>query len=185
MSEKKIPMRIIGVIAIIVLLVLPTIKPNRDVFAEDDYVSNSHVLSNKGEQPPKQQVEKVELTHDELVKITDEFIRLLVQQSDSNNKVINYQSKEMLVEAFKSIATKEVAKPYIDYYFEEKDSGLYIVPTETPPWFEKDQKYEMIDIGNNKVKISQSNQNELYGEYKIELELTYSNKWRLTSISHG
>ncbi|WP_186576445.1 hypothetical protein [Aquibacillus kalidii] len=124
-----------------------------------------------------------ELSHDVIVSITDKFMDTLVQEVDDHYKVLLFHTKSELIEAFSSIASKEVASKYIDIYYQEKENGLYIIATETPPWFEKNRIYEKIKLGDNRVKVTQSNQNEIFGEYNIDLEFTYSNEWKLTNIT--
>ncbi len=70
----------------------------------------------------------------------------------------------------KKITTKEVALPYVEYYYQEKQDGLYIVPTETPPWFQKENNYERTRLDGNIVEISQQNQTDLYGNYMINIQ---------------
>lgn len=51
-----------------------------------------------------------------------------------------------------------------------KARWLYIVPTETPPWFQKENNYERTRLDGNIVEISQQNQTDLYGNYMINIQ---------------
>lgn len=130
-------------------------------------------------------IKKPNLEHNELLDITNTFMEMLVQDVDQQYKVDGMDTKEALIDKFKNIATAEVAEEYVSYYYEEKEDGLYIIPTETPPWLTESEPYQKENIGKNKMKITQQNQSDLYGDYTIEIELTYKKKWIITNIYHG
>ncbi|SFM48360.1 hypothetical protein SAMN04487943_12146 [Gracilibacillus orientalis] len=132
----------------------------------------------------KREAETNDITHEEIVKLTDTFMDLLVQEIDDHYKVVRFDTKEELINAFEPYIVKEAVQPYIDYYYKEKEDGLYIVPTETPPWFEKDEDYEKKSEGN-KVTITQSNESALYGMYTIEIVFKkMDGTWKIANISH-
>src|SRR5699024_3713368 len=105
----------------------------------------------------KAQTQDHTLSHEQIITLTDQFMETLVQQTKDNNKVVNYHTKEELLAAFDKISTKEVALTYVDFYYHEDVDGLYIIPTETPPWFNKENDYDMVQLDNNKVKVEQEN----------------------------
>ncbi|WP_068672740.1 hypothetical protein [Oceanobacillus sp. Castelsardo] len=125
-----------------------------------------------------------QLTHEDIVFITNEFMNILVQPTNVKEKVIGVNTKEELLKEFERITTREVAMPYVDFYYEEEDDGLYIVPTETPPWFIAENEYRMEQLNEKKVILTQKNQVDLYGDYMIEIELTYDGDWKISSITH-
>ncbi|WP_079710964.1 hypothetical protein [Paraliobacillus ryukyuensis] len=174
---------LIGLLAIIPLL----------LFANSGMTSNNqstkqlstNVAANKNEDV---QATKTELTlsHEKIVEKTSAFMDILVQETDQQYKVKGMSTKQALIKAFNDVASSEVAKKYVDVYYNEKDDGLYIVPTELPPWFVADQDYQKEKISNNKYRIQQSNQSDLYGNYEIELELSYvQQKWKITSVNYN
>ncbi|WP_052345709.1 hypothetical protein [Paucisalibacillus sp. EB02] len=125
------------------------------------------------------------ITHVEIVDITDKFMDMLVQDTDSNDNVKKYNNKASLMKDFENIAAEEVVKPYIDYYYKEENDGLYIIPTETPPWFDKQNEYDVVQLNQNKILVKQNNQSELFGEYGINIEMTFANQeWKVTKITH-
>ncbi|SHG48822.1 hypothetical protein [Ornithinibacillus halophilus] len=124
-------------------------------------------------------------SHDTIVELTTQFMNLIVQDLYEDYQVVHYDSKDELLEEFEKIASKEVAKPFVDFYFKEKNGNLYIVPTETPAWFVKDKDYDMKQIEDGQVKINQFNESEFFGDYTIELTFTYTNKgWKITNITY-
>ncbi|GAA5417726.1 hypothetical protein Pryu01_02801 [Paraliobacillus ryukyuensis] len=182
---------LIGLLAIIPLL----------LFAYSGMTSNNqstkqlstNVAANKNEDvhikdQEDVQATKTELTlsHEKIVEKTSAFMDILVQETDQQYKVKGMSTKQALIKAFNDVASSEVAKKYVDVYYNEKDDGLYIVPTELPPWFVADQDYQKEKISDNKYRIQQSNQSDLYGNYEIELELSYvQQKWKITSVNYN
>jgi hypothetical protein len=132
----------------------------------------------------KQDSELKTLDHDQIVRLTDQFMDLILQDIDEEYQVKNYQTKEELLDAFEEIAAREAAKPYVDFYFHENGDSMYILPTESPSWFVEENEYDMIQIADNKVKLVQDNYMELYGPYTIEIEFTHENDWKITEIKH-
>jgi hypothetical protein len=125
------------------------------------------------------------ITQEEIVRLTNEFMDILVQETDENYQVKAYLNKASLLEAFNTVTRKEVAKSYVDHYFYEENGALYIIPTETPPWFDKQNEYDVIQLEKNKVLVQQENQSELYGEYGIDIVFTYADQeWKITNITH-
>src|SRR5699024_12685811 len=96
-------------------------------------------------------------TYEHIITITAQCIETLVQKTE-DNKVINFDTKEKVLHAFDDIATKKVASTYVDYYYYEEADGLYMIPTETPPWFNKENDYNVIQLGNNRVKVEKDNE---------------------------
>ncbi|RCW66913.1 hypothetical protein [Saliterribacillus persicus] len=128
--------------------------------------------------------EKTELTHEEIVSLTDQFMDHLVQDTNESYKVTQYKTKDELIQSFSDIATQNAVQPYIDFYYEEKEDGLYIIPTSTPPWFINDQEYEIIEVDEETKKVVQSNQSEMYGDYQISIEFIYEDGWKISKVLH-
>lgn len=155
----------------------PEVQTSSEVeYSNND--ENSKIVSIKKESPKKQ------LSHDRIVTLTNQFMKILVQDIDSNNKVVNYNTKKELLEEFGKVTTKNVAAEYVDYYYQNKSNGLYIIPTETPPWFNEKNDYDMIQTGDNVIKVMQENKSDLYGPYTVEIEFTYNDKWKITDINY-
>jgi|SRR5690625_4422022 len=126
------------------------------------------------------------ISHEQISTLTNKFMDMIVQDIEEDYKVVHYTSKEGLLDDFQKVATREAAAEYVEFYFEERENGLYIIPTETPPWFVPDNSYDVIQLGNNQVMIKQVNQSPLYGKYSIQFDFTYSEEgWRITQIKHN
>ncbi|GAB3047437.1 hypothetical protein [Virgibacillus ainsalahensis] len=124
-----------------------------------------------------------EITHDKIISLTDQFMEILLQDIDENYKVENYDTMDELLNAFDQVAARETAEPYVHFYYTEESDGLYILPTETPPWFTKDNPYNVIQLDNNKAKVVQDNHSVFYDNYTIEIEFTFDTQWKITNIN--
>ncbi|MBM7541409.1 hypothetical protein [Amphibacillus cookii] len=125
-----------------------------------------------------------ELTKEMIKEKTEAFIDQLVQETNENYRVVNFSTKAALIEQFDGIATQEVVAPYIEFYYDERDDGLYIVPTELPPWFILEEPYQKEVLDDGLIKIIQENSLEMYGDYRIEIVFAYEKGWRIIDINH-
>lgn len=128
-----------------------------------------------------------QMTHEQIVELTDQFMKILVQDVDKQYRVLRYDSKAELRNAFDELVMGKgltIVRDYINYYYEEKSDELYIIPTETPPWFNKNNTYDVIQLDRDQLKIVQENQSDLYGQYTIEMEFTFHQTWKITDINH-
>lgn len=141
-------------------------------------------VEKEGIQPSLEEKEAKELTHEQVISLTDRFMEELVQNTDESYKVVNYQTKKAFIEDFTQLTSQEVAEEYINTYYVQEEDGLYVIPTSTPPWFVKEQAYEMERVAEDTFIITQHNRSELHGEYTLELKLTYQDKWKITDTVH-
>lgn len=124
------------------------------------------------------------ITDEEIRSLTNQFMNILVQEADTDYKVANYWTTEELLQAFSGVASRDIAELYVDFYYEQKEDGLYILPTELPPWFIQDNPYKTEQKDAGKVKVSQTNETAMYGEYQIALEFTIKDSsWEITNIN--
>lgn len=130
-------------------------------------------------------LENQTITHEEITALTDKFMKRLVQEVDHDYKVVHFDTKEALEVSFSDISKREVAAEYIDFYYEETVDGLYILPTETPPWFIEKNDYDVIQLDEDRVEVVQENETDLYGRYKITYEFSFDNNdgWKITKIN--
>lgn len=176
---KSLKWLTLGIIGIFTLFSI--IADQQFVFANEHQSGNSTKLS-KEHSTEKDLIP--ELSHEEITGLTDRFMDTLVQETNENYKVIPFDTKAELLNEFEKITTKEMAQPFVDYYYTEKPGGLYILPTETPPWFIEENDYDMIKVNDSTVKVIQDNYTELDGNYTLELEFTYKTDWKITNIRY-
>ncbi|MFP7255202.1 hypothetical protein SFC02_12940 [Terribacillus goriensis] len=129
-------------------------------------------------------VEKAELNKEQIVQLTDAFMDKVTQDIDTNYKVLNYSTKEDLLKSFDEVATRDVSGPIVDFYFTEEADGLYILPTETPAWFNPDNSYKVETDSDKYVTITQSNTDDLHGNYTIEIKFLYDGGWKIAAVKY-
>ncbi|MDN4072510.1 hypothetical protein [Fictibacillus terranigra] len=118
------------------------------------------------------------------LKLSQEFIQKLTPQVDEQYRVKEYSSKEELIRNLSSIASKKIASDYVNGMFEERSGKLYIIPTDLPPWVEKDKPYELKKLSGTSYHLIQKNKSDLYGEYSITLGFEKVNShWVITFAS--
>ena len=123
-----------------------------------------------------------------LFEKTDAFIDNLMLPVDDSYRVENVQSIDELFARYHGVATPSVVKPYLDFYFTEEPTGVYLLPTELPPWFEKAYPYQLEAIDQHKISVTQENRHiELYGSYQIKLvfEWIEGQGWIIVAIDHS
>lgn len=108
-------------------------------------------------------------------QLSTDLIDRIVQETDANYKVKQFQSIEEIEQHLQKIASKELSSQIADVYFEEREGGLYLVPTELFPWVDTDKPYELDQISEFEYKLTQSNQSDLYGAYTIDIDFIYEN----------
>ncbi|UFT98171.1 hypothetical protein KO561_13280 [Radiobacillus kanasensis] len=186
----KEPLKHMGMILLALLIpffIIVNVDGKYSVSADQESTIK-HSASKTGLSPltwsnQKDNADSVSWNEKELERITDVFMDKLVQEVDEHNKAVNVQTKKELIAEFSSIATEKVAKKYVDVYYIEKEDGLYVIPTETPPWFDKTNTYKE-SKKEDTVIIQQTNQSDLYGSYQVEFEFRYDNGWKLTNTKH-
>ncbi|WP_026676666.1 hypothetical protein [Fictibacillus gelatini] len=113
-----------------------------------------------------------------------EFIKKLNPKSNSHYKVLGVSSKKELINQLQKVASRSVAKKYVDLLFEEKNDGLYVIPTDLPPWFNPEENYHLKKTSNTSYHLIQHNSNELDGIYTIKMDFLWNNgRWIISSVS--
>ncbi|NIK12135.1 hypothetical protein [Alkalibacillus almallahensis] len=115
--------------------------------------------------------ENPQLSEGEVVQVTKSFMDQLLQDTNSQYEVKNYDSMKAYKDSFSDIAEPKVVNKFVDRYYEERDGNLYIIPTETPAWFQVGEDFEQETTEDGNILITQTNQTELDGEYTIKFEL--------------
>ncbi|QXE00759.1 hypothetical protein [Terribacillus sp. DMT04] len=166
-------------LAVIITLLVPI------TFALSYHSENIFAVTTESSQAAEDQTtEKQELTQAQINKLTAAFMDKITQDIDANYKVINYDTKEELLKSFDEVAARTVSKPMVDFYFTEKADGLYIVPTETPAWYNPDNSYKVKTESDKYVTITQSNADELHGNYTIEIKFLYDGGWKIAEVKY-
>jgi hypothetical protein len=122
-------------------------------------------------------------TERDIVRLTDRYIALIKQEIDAEYRLVNVLTMAELYAAFDDIATRQVSEAHVSYYFTETEDGVYLRPTELPPWFEKDMPYTLTQVSDEEVMVEQTVEDlELYGPYQIRFWFSYTDQWRISQV---
>jgi hypothetical protein len=121
----------------------------------------------------------------QIISIPEKVMQHLIQPTDEKYEVVNFDTKDQLIKSFQGLTSMQLAKKLVDAYFFEENGKLFIIPTETPPWFHRDHPYSIAKV-NDQVIIEQTNTTDLYGTYTIILEFCYTNGygWILNDVKY-
>lgn len=111
-------------------------------------------------------------------QLRNEFLQRLYPEIDDNFKVQKFNSKKALADDLSNVMSESLAQNYADRYFEEKNNGLYILKKRGPVTLLPNNELTIQKVDENKVRISQTNENQRLGSYK--LTVTYvkrESKW--------
>ncbi len=108
-------------------------------------------------------------------KLSSELINRIVQDTDDQYKVKDFSTEEDIEQHLREVTSSDLAANITDVYYEERDGGLYLVPTELFPWVNTDQPYELKQMNDFEYQLIQSNESDLYGSYTIEINFLYEN----------
>lgn len=118
----------------------------------------------------------------DFIKLTDTFMNEMIQPTDENNKVNQFDTKEELMNHLSQYASEDLSRYYVEGLYEEKKDGLYIIPTELPPWVMKGEPSELVKLDDGNYQLNQENQSDLYGNYSIQVSITMENDdWKIQS----
>ncbi|WP_408007316.1 hypothetical protein ACJROX_21855 [Pseudalkalibacillus sp. A8] len=119
----------------------------------------------------------------DFVQIADTFMQEVVQPTDENYKVEDFDTKKGLIEYLNQYVSEKVAKYYVDGLYQEEQDGLYIIPTELPPWIVKGEPSTMNKIDEGHYQLEQKNSSDLYGDYVIKLNFKKTgDDWIIESV---
>ncbi|MFD2639696.1 hypothetical protein [Piscibacillus salipiscarius] len=115
--------------------------------------------------------EQQELTNKQVKQVLNQFMNHLIQETNDQYQVVNYQSLEEYKSSFKGMANSKVVDFYVDEIYYEKGQALYLKGMDLPPWFEEEQEFSKESLDHNTYRITQTNQSDLYGNYRIIVDL--------------
>ncbi len=128
-----------------------------------------HSLENKAE------AKSFSVDKPNVEKLTSELINRIVQDTDDQNMVKEFTTKKDMEQHLQEVASSDLVSTITDVYFEEREGGLYLVPTELFPWVNTDQPYELKQMNDFEYQLIQSNESDLNGSYTIEINFLYEN----------
>jgi hypothetical protein len=140
-------------------------------------------LEETAEPPAEEQPAIEELTEEAAIDLLvkyEEKTRSVNSYRD-NLKYNNLHTKEDYYQLFLDLMTRETAVNLYEPRLEEKDDGLYAVPTEFPVFYSEEYPYTFSKVNENQYIVSQIFTNDLYAG--MTATFTYiDKKWLITEL---
>lgn len=123
--------------------------------------------------------ETSELSKEEALELENEYIdRVFPKTGDDSQKLVEYDTKEELIDYISEIANPHMAKQIVDNYYNKKEDGLYIIAKDAPTKIYPEKPYELDKIDDEKYNLVQSAEDNLRGKYKFTVEIVRKeDKW--------
>lgn len=117
-----------------------------------------------------------------LIQYKDTFMNI-VEKTDENGKVTDYDSKEELISHFTTIMSMDLAEWFAETYFREENDQLFLKAMDAPTWFVNDKPYTLEKINEQEYNVIQERNNELLGHVNMIYKLSYQGKkWIVSDI---
>lgn len=141
--------------------------------------NNSHSLNNSRKENNDSNKDK--FTESEALAIYKDFSnRIYITYDTDSDRVSNYNTKAELVDHISEIADKSLAKGYVDYYYSERDGGLYMDAQEKTEEIDFNIPYEFNQINDSNYELVQEADNDFDepGRYRLTVSFSYkNNRW--------
>lgn len=125
------------------------------------------VIIKKSEVPNKQELENT------VIALARKFILPIYSVVyDENNQVLNYRSFDELKYYYSQIADEAVYMVLLNTFFEERNGVLYLIPQETPLWFDETKAFELKIEKTGDMKLIQQTQSDLDGNVTLIIYFT-------------
>ncbi|WP_181350364.1 hypothetical protein [Thalassobacillus sp. CUG 92003] len=113
-------------------------------------------------------------------ELEQKFENWVIQETDSNLQVKNFDSKAGLKNKLAEIMTDSLANYYVENYYYEEDGNLYIEEKDGPLMVQTDQDYELEAKSDNHYMLTQSGSNQLRDDYTLTVEYKYEDgQWMM------
>lgn len=128
--------------------------------------------------PNEEEKQGAEVTIPPIEELTSKYkYRLFPDRT--NLKVNSFDTKEQLINYLTKIADRKLAEKYVDIFYLEQETGLFIVPKDLPIFFNKNLPYR-IQIDNTEQYIISQDRD---GKYTLSIEFRKeNNEWIINDI---
>lgn len=140
--------------------------------------NHNQTQNNQDKQLPK-------VTEPDFHKLQETFYNQALPKTNSQGKVLTYDTKEALVQDLTQWASPEAISKLIGYLYEQKENGLYITISEHAPMIQFDKEKTKSKISRTKYKISQVRKTQMSGRFKIIYYFKYKdNHWIISDYKY-
>ncbi|WP_226679080.1 DUF4367 domain-containing protein [Mesobacillus jeotgali] len=133
--------------------------------------------------PAEEQTVNEELTEEAAIGMLVKYEEKTrsVNSDRDNLKYNNHHTKEEYYQSFLDLMTREAAAELFEYRLEEKDGGLYAIPTEFPVFYSEVDPHTFEKVDENQYVLSQTFKEGLYSG--LTATFTYTGqKWLISDI---
>lgn len=156
--------------ALIILLMIPgyfvidslqnqTSTPEENLAVEKDQAVTEEASEITPETPPVEELEK--------------RYRDLVDPEIDGLEVVNYNSKDELINTFTEVMSQNLAEQTADDFFREADGDLYVSESDKPVYFSTENDYDLTKNCDTQFELAQTVENQLSGRYRINITYQY------------
>ncbi|MGM0395695.1 MAG: S-layer homology domain-containing protein [Bacillota bacterium] len=125
----------------------------------------------------EQMIQTEDFTEDDALALEAEFENRLYQETESDSwVVVDFDSKESLVEHISEIADRELAETYVDNYYDYMDGELVLPPKDGITTIIEDRDYQLEMIHPREYQMTQETTTEMVGHYTLTVTYHYENE---------
>ncbi|MBP1949683.1 hypothetical protein [Virgibacillus litoralis] len=158
--------RILSAATLLLLLMVPTYITFNSL--QDDATDPNENLSGPSENP---KVQSVEPEKPPLEDLENQYESMLMQEYNEELEVVNYDTKQELIDAFTKIMSQDVAVQSADQFFRVNNGELFVSESGEPSLIDFDTEYNLTKNSDKEYELTQTQESELTGN--IHLTVTY------------
>ncbi|MGP4108532.1 hypothetical protein [Virgibacillus sp. L01] len=158
--------RILSVATLLLLLMIPAYITFNSL--QDNATDSNENLSGPSENP---KVQTVEPEKPPLEDLENQYESMIMQEYNEQEEVVNYDTKQELIDAFTKIMSQDLAVESADQFFRVRDGELFVSESEGPPLINFDTEYNLTKNNDKEYELAQKQESQLRGN--IRLTVTY------------
>ncbi|MFC4558277.1 hypothetical protein ACFO3D_08625 [Virgibacillus kekensis] len=104
------------------------------------------------------------------------------QETTDNMKLVEYNTKEELINDFAEFVNRDLAREKVDTFFRETDSGVFIVGTGGPTTLFPEKNFILEKVNKKQYEVVQEQEKEMTGNIRLSITYHYKNgKWKISN----
>ncbi|MCM3664704.1 DUF4367 domain-containing protein [Mesobacillus subterraneus] len=120
--------------------------------------------------------EQLAFNEEKAIALLERFnntINSAFNDATEDEKFNTYKTKEEFYSLFTDFVAREFVESTFSFRVDEKEDGLYVVPTEYPPHYIPEFPFQLIRISETEYTLTQYQETDLYGQ--LTLTITFKN----------
>lgn len=111
----------------------------------------------------------------DIKNLVNDFSNRIIQETDKDNKVIDFNTKDELIKYVSEISNEDLGKEYVELLYTEKNNDLYLDSKEMALLFNFIQPFNIEKESDSKYIVIKHGENEVYGKYDIYMIVILNN----------